>query len=92
MEAIGLAGISGHFLQPLGEDRPFAPEVVAEKTADANVEGYGYAMPGQISYGAGVAAVYPAGPVAAHGTRCAGGGGAEVDAHPMTIRHQLLEF
>ena len=61
MEAIGLAGISGHFLQPLGEDRPFAPEVVAEKTADAkadaNVEGYGYAMAGQVSYGAGVAAV-----------------------------------
>ena len=83
MEAIGLAGISGHFLQPLGEDRPFAPEVVAEKTAhakaDASVEGYGYAMAGQGSYGAGVAAVYPAGPVAAHGTRCAGGGGAEVD-------------
>jgi hypothetical protein len=92
LETIGLAGVSGHLLQPLGEDRPLAPEVVAEKTADTNVKSYGYAMPGEVSDGAFVAAMHPPGVAAAHRTRCAGRGGAEVDAHSMTIRHQLLEF
>jgi hypothetical protein len=41
LETIGLAGVSGHLLQPLGEDRPLAPEVVAEKTADTDVKSYG---------------------------------------------------
>jgi hypothetical protein len=56
------------------------------------VKSYGYAMPREAGAGALVAAVYPAEVAAAHRTRCTERGGARVDAHLVTIRHQVLEF
>jgi hypothetical protein len=56
------------------------------------VKSYRYAMPREAGAGALVAAVYPAGVAAAHRTGCTERGGAEVDAHLVTIRHQVLEF